>query len=125
MYRIHYSQGNGYTCSCCGHWESEHEDFESEEEVIYWLSELEACKKKPESGAWRSLRDCRHVNEIVRIEPEDLTHQFKANPEIVAKLVKQREDAEAEKKRKEEKRQEELQRVRYEKLKRKYEGEEA
>lgn len=45
MYRITYEQGNGATCGCCSDSWTETKDVETEQDVIYWLSELKADKK--------------------------------------------------------------------------------
>ena len=50
LYRIRYTQGNGYRCSCCRFESEAYWDCETREEVVAWLSELEAAKTVPSSN---------------------------------------------------------------------------
>ena len=63
MYRITYTQGNGYHCGCCRKTSTETIDYETKEEVIEWLSELEACNTESE---WEDDDD-RSLDEIKEI----------------------------------------------------------
>lgn len=43
-YRITYEQGNGYRCSCCRRVSTLTIDLDTKEDVVTWLTYLEACK---------------------------------------------------------------------------------
>jgi hypothetical protein len=102
MFRITYTQGNGYHCSCCRQEWIEHHDCETEQEVIEWLSELEACSTISE---WSDDND-REVQEIREIKDDEI--EFEADPKIVAKIIAERKAKKDVKKKKEE--EKELQR---------------
>lgn len=86
MYRITYTQGNGYHCGCCRRTWTNTVDCDTKEEVIEWLSELEACNIESE---YEDDND-RSVDEIREIKDEDLTDQFKADPNIINEIVNKR-----------------------------------
>lgn len=86
MYRITYEQGNGYRCSCCRRTSTETIDFETREEVVEWLSELEACQTISE---WEDDDD-RYVEEIREVKDEDLTDSFKADKLITEAIISKR-----------------------------------
>ena len=83
MYRITYIQGNGYHCNCCRQSWTHTEDFDTKEEVIEWLNELEACKKE---SLMENDYD-RYVDEIREVVDEDLSYELKADPVEVQKLI--------------------------------------
>lgn len=86
MYRITYTQGNGYQCSCCRREYTETIDFETQLEVIEWLSELEACNKE---SRYEDDND-RCVDDIREIKDDDLTDIIKPDPLLVEKIVNER-----------------------------------
>lgn len=88
MYRITYEQGNGYSCGCCRQTSTQTEDCETTQDVINWLSELEACKTITKY----SDDDDRSVIEIREIKDADLTNEFRADPELTAKIIQTRQD---------------------------------
>lgn len=101
MFRITYTQGNGYSCNCCRHEWTETHDCETEQEVIEWLSELKACQTE---SRYEDDSD-REVVEIREIKDEDLTNQFAPNDDLVNNLITERRAAkERDKKKKEEER---------------------
>ena len=85
MYRITYEQGNGYHCGCCRRTWERTKDCNTPEEVTRWLSELEASKKSSKL-TWEDADD-RRVVEIRKIEDEDLTYGFSADPKLVKKII--------------------------------------
>ena len=118
LYRIRYTQGNGYKCSCCrSDWEI-YWDCETREEVVAWLSELEAAKAAPSGGM--SDFDGREVNEIRRICEEDLKDQFSSDPAQVKKSVAARKRKKAAAKRARKKEQDQHERATFAELKAKY-----
>jgi len=84
MFRITYTQGNGYHCGCCRRTETEIEDFETKEEVVEWLSELEACNTE---SKWSDDND-RSVDEIREIKDDELDLDF--DPKRVAEIIAER-----------------------------------
>lgn len=92
MYRITYEQGNGYRCGCCRRTSTESIDVETPEEIIEWLSELEACNT---ISQWGDDND-RELIEIREIVDETLTGKFSADPEITKKIIEGRQKAKAE-----------------------------
>lgn len=112
MYRITYTQGNGYHCNCCRQSWTNTEDFDTKEEVIEWLNELEACKKESLQGNDYD----RYVDEIREVVDEDLSYELKADPIEVQKLIEARQEAKA-KKKKEKEELEEKERIEAEKKK--------
>ena len=113
MYRITYTQGNGYSCGCCRRESTETVDFETQKDVIDWLSELEACKKE---SRYEDDSD-RSVDEIREIKDEDLTFMFKSDPEIVSKIVNQRFAIKEKKEQEKEQREIEQKKKKFEELK--------
>ena len=97
MYRITYEQGNGYSCGCCRRTSTETTDVETPEEVIEWLSELEACNT---ISQWEDDND-RELIEIREIKDDDLSDKFKADPEITKRIVEARQKVKADKEQKE------------------------
>jgi hypothetical protein len=87
FYRIFYTQGNGYHCSCCRNDWQAHEDCKTQEEVVEWLSELEAAKIVRD----KSDSDDREVDSIRLVCEEELMDQFAPDPVRVKKLVASRE----------------------------------
>ena len=95
MFRITYTQGNGYRCGCCRREWTETVDCETEQEVIEWLSELKACQTE---SKWEDDDD-REVEEIREIKDEEL--DLKPDPERVQQIIAERR-AEKERKKQEE-----------------------
>lgn len=118
MYRIFYEEGNGYHCGCCRQTWNEHIDFNTEEEVILWLSNLEADQKTEGKDIDIS------VNEIREIKDEEL--YISADPKIVESILQKRKEEKEAKERKEKRREERNKKARelgmLKKLKEKYEG---
>ena len=113
MYRITFRQGNGYNCSCCRRESTDTIDFDTELEVIEWLSELEACQK----ASQYEDDDDRYVEEIREIKDDDLTDLFKPDPLIVEKIVNERKARKEAKKLKDEEAELARKRVKLEELK--------
>lgn len=90
MFRITYRQGNGYHCSCCRSTWTETSDCDTIEEVIEWLSNLEADKV---ISSWEDAND-REVEEIREIKDEPVILQ--ANPDRVKELIELRKKAKEE-----------------------------
>jgi len=106
MFRITYTQGNGYHCGCCRREWTETHDCQTEQEVIEWLSELKACGSE---SRYEDDND-REVQEIREIKDENLTDKFKADDTLVNNIIAERKaNKEKAKKQQEE---EELQRKR-------------
>ena len=82
MYRITYTQGNGYHCSCCRNTDTYTHDCATREEVISWLSELEAQKLFAKISRNRDIfpLEDRSIDEIREIKDEDITSEFSADP---------------------------------------------
>lgn len=108
MFRITYEQGNGYRCGCCRQTWTETEDCESREDVILWLSELEASKK----GFGYGDSDDREVIEIREIKDDDLTSSFHADSALIEQIIQQRKDYAAKEKADREKKEAEDKKVR-------------
>lgn len=87
MFRITYRQGNGYHCSCCRSTWTDTFDCDTIEEVIEWLSNLEADKV---ISSWEDADD-RVVEEIREIMDESIVLQ--ANPDRVKELIELRKKA--------------------------------
>jgi hypothetical protein len=85
MFRITYTQGNGYHCNCCRHEIDKTNDVKTEQDVIQFLSIIEASKQVPLQG----VEDDRQICEI-RVIGEDVTSHFKADPDMVQKLMEER-----------------------------------
>lgn len=111
MYRITYTQGNGYHCRCCRREWTETVDFETDKEVIEWLSELEACKTE---SKWEDDND-RYVEDIREIKDEEL--EINADPDRVAEIITERRGEKVREKQKEEKRKLKVKKERLAKLK--------
>ncbi len=45
-YLVKYTQGNGYTCSCCSHWTNEIQEFLEIQEAITFVADLQNKKYK-------------------------------------------------------------------------------
>lgn len=86
MYRINYEQGNGYNCGCCRQTSNESIDFETKDEVIQFLSRIEALNKNSKIRDWQDEED-RCVEEIIEIIPKDLTNQFSHDDKIVQGIL--------------------------------------
>lgn len=67
MYRVIYEQGNGYKCSCCRQTWTEYEDFETKDEIIKFLSRLEAIRINPKMAKYQDENDI-DVTNIFQID---------------------------------------------------------
>lgn len=115
MYRITYEQGNGYRCGCCRQTTDMTHDCETREEVIDWLSHLQACKDGYQDGIISNDSDDRKVIEINETGP-DIRSEFKADPEITKRYLegfrkKKKEDEEYYEKEEEERDKQEYERL--------------
>ena len=73
MYRVSYTQGNGYKCSCCRQtWEGTH-DLKTEKEVIDYLVDKLYAKENPSEHGDEDDWD---LDEVREIKDEDLTNKF-------------------------------------------------
>jgi len=109
MIRITYEEGNGYECGCCSDDRLHTEDFNTEEEVIEWLSQVEAGKKFHD--------DKITVIDILEIKGKlNLSH----NTESVSKIVKSRNTALSKDKQKKERAKQEKEKEQLKKLSEKY-----
>jgi len=83
MYRVSYTQGNGYNCSCCRRtWEGT-EDFINEKDMIDYLVRKLYVVKNPKESSWEDEYDW-DLDEIREIKDEDLTSRYY---EIASELV--------------------------------------
>jgi hypothetical protein len=102
MYRITYEQGNGYHCGCCRRTWTSTVDLETEEQVLEWLEELQACYRTSQYED----DDDRSVESIEKEIGVDIQSQFVPRKEkvdaIVAKRNKKKEDDKIEAKKEEE-----------------------
>ena len=98
MYRVTYTQGNGYSCGCCRSEDTRTEDFATREELMKWMTEYHAvylCRiKKPLTGVFNPIStlfwedaDDRDIVDIREIG-EDIKEQFKPDDKEVEALLK-------------------------------------
>lgn len=118
MFRITYTQGNGYRCGCCRQEWTQTHDCETEQEVIEWLSELKACQTESQ---WEDDDD-REVVEIREIKDENLTDKFSSNEDLVNKIIAERQVEKERKKKKKDEEQRQIKRQQLEKLKKELGG---
>lgn len=125
MIRLTYEQGNGYHCSCCRSSWTETEDFETKEQVIDWIADLESYKKVvkiPGSDDHSICISDPLDREIISIEEEmgvDIKHEFvPTEKDIQAALGRRLLSEIAYEKYKKEKRKEEAEKLRLSQLKR-------
>ena len=102
MYRITYTQGNGYTCGCCRQEWTNTEDFATREEMMKWLTEYHAaylCRGKVsvpmvlnvvstlfwEDADDRSIIDIREIG-------DDIQGQFMPDDKDIDALIKEKLD---------------------------------
>lgn len=86
MIRITYEQGNGYGCSCCRQTWTETEDFDTREEVLAWLVNLEASKNAP---IYADEGD-RCVESIEETIGNDISGEFIPDPVLIEKEIERR-----------------------------------
>lgn len=86
MYRISYTQGNGYRCNCCRREYDYTLDVQTEGEVLEFLEELEACRKL----SVYEDDDDRCVDSIEKEIGINILNQFKPRPEMVAEIIAER-----------------------------------
>ena len=85
MIRITFKQGNGYTCGCCRRTHEDYVEFNTQEEAVAWLSELEARVQHPPKGdKWIYPPDDREVIDICETKPLKLGHDDKQVAALVA-----------------------------------------
>lgn len=75
MYRITYTQGNGYNCGCCRQTNEGNQDFKTEKEVIDYLVKKEYVNRNPKESTWEDEWDW-ELEEVREIKDEDLTKKF-------------------------------------------------
>ena len=86
MYRITYEQGNGYHCGCCRRTWTNTIDLQTEEEVLNWLEELQACRKISQYED----DDDRSVESIEKEIGVDIQYQFVPRQEKVDAIIASR-----------------------------------
>ena len=75
MYRVTYTQGNGYRCGCCRNtWEGS-QDFKTEKEVIDFLVRKEYVRRNPKESEWEDEDDWT-LEEVREVKDDDLTDKF-------------------------------------------------
>ena len=75
MYRVTYTQGNGYRCGCCrSTWEGS-QDFKTEKEVIDFLVRKEYVRRNPKESEWEDEDDWT-LEEVREVKDDDLTDKF-------------------------------------------------
>lgn len=91
MYRITYTKGNGYRCSCCRRESTYTEDCETLAEVIAFLNIFEADQQEP----LYDDADDKSIDNIVEIKNESVN--ITADKESVEKIINERRQAKAKK----------------------------
>jgi hypothetical protein len=101
MYRLTYTQGNGYNCGCCRQVWTKTEDFATREELMKWLTEYHAayqCHKVPLPGVlnitstlfWEDADD-RSIDDIREIG-DDIQSQFMPDDKDIDALIQEKLD---------------------------------
>lgn len=75
MFRISYTQGNGYRCGCCRSTYTGTEDFNNEKDMIDYLVRKLYVVENPKESAYEDEDDW-DLDEIREIKDEDLTSKF-------------------------------------------------
>ena len=75
MYRVTYTQGNGYHCGCCRRTSEGSQDFNTEKEVIDFLVRKEYVSRNPKESSWEDEDDW-SLDEVREVKDEDLTNKF-------------------------------------------------
>jgi hypothetical protein len=102
MYRITYTQGNGYNCGCCRQEWTETKDFATREEMMKWLTEYHAaylCRGKVKvpmvlnvvSALFWEDADDRSIIDIREIG-DDIQSQFMPDDKDIDALIQEKLD---------------------------------
>lgn len=102
MYRITYTQGNGYYCHCCRDSWEEQADFETREEVVEWLIQAAADQEHTRSGRIKAPFNDRSVDIIEKEIGVDILHEFHIDRTLIVAEVNKRDTAKNKKKLKKE-----------------------
>jgi len=116
MFRITYTEGNGYRCGCCRETRAEYIEFNTDKDLIEWLIEFEFTRKNPRNG-YDDGDKC--IDDIIEIK-NYITEEFLSHPEFIKGMKeKQNEvDEKAEKKRKAEEKAKKTKKINKEKKER-------
>lgn len=122
-YRIIYTQGNGYGCSCCRKTWTDYEDLDTKGEVIEFISKREAIERAIKEDIYPGNRDDDdfHIEAINEVR-EDISNNFSVDEKQIEEKMKKWREVKEKKDEKERKLKEQREKEEYKRLQEKFEG---